>query len=242
MREIRPRDVRITLLVACGGWAALLAGCGDARFGSDLPRQPRATALRQTEPTRLRLPQDGAFSIVLPQVHRQPGLDGTAESDAQASGDGRAVAQASVTQTGQAEGLFQLGHAFRNSTGRQVDIAFTVRVEYAFELAASPETAYPDAQVGLRLYARDGRGRLRRELVLVEHSTENGPVKRQSDSAVDFTLTLAPGETVNVFLAGRARVELEAGRSGSARLEVGQLEMEAVTQPAPAVRTGEDAP
>jgi len=162
-------------------------------------------------------------------------LDGTAQAAATAERIGRAEATAAVTHSGTAEGLFQLGHALANDTDRQIDLEFTVRFAYEFEVQHQPEVRLPDAVVGLRLYARDDHGRLLRELALLDHSTEDGPARRQADDRLDFALTLGPGQSVDVFLAGQARVEIDSARSASVTLRLSGLQFEVVTRPAPAV-------
>ncbi|MGD8454488.1 MAG: hypothetical protein PVJ57_21955 [Phycisphaerae bacterium] len=221
--------------------AALLGsmGCGGASFGSELSAQPRPRPVRD-EATPLRLPEAEPFSITLTESSRKPGLDGTAVSDARATRTGEAEITAAVEQSGLAVGNFQLGHAFENASDRQADFDFVVRYRYDFAAAATPESAYPDAQVGLKLYARGEHGRTLRDVTLVQHTTEGGPVDGASEDAREFTLTLGPGETVNVFLAGQVRIDIREGRSASGSLKVTDLSMEVAMRLAPAVRQGGD--
>jgi hypothetical protein len=223
-------------LFVAAGLLALLTGCMGAQFGSELSAKPKPRALRSTQSATVHLPQDEAFAIVLPSAHKKAGLDGTAESDADAKPAGAAEASASVKTAGTAEGLFQLGHALSNETDRQMDVAFTVRVHYEFEARNQPAERLPDAAVGLRLYAREPRGRLLRDLVLVDATTESGTAQRHGDETLNFTLTLGPGDTVHVFLAGQAKVDISTGRSASSSLKVSHLEFDVVTQPAPPVQ------
>jgi len=210
-------------------------GCAGSRFGSDLPAPTRPQALRATEGAHLCLPQDRAFSIAVPQVTRKAGFDGQADADATCSGQGSARATAEVIGSGEATALFQLGHAFANELERQVDLEIAVRYRCVFEASSSPESGAGGAQIGLRLYARESRGPLLRELVLVQYGSEAGPAQRQAADEVRFTLTLAPGAAVDVFLAGQVRIEIREGRSARGSLELSQVELEATTRPAPAV-------
>ena len=194
----------------------------------------------RVEGDTLRLPEQEAFSIALPQTSEKAGLDGTAEADADATQAGTAAAAAAVTNSGTVLGSFQLGHAFKNDVERQTDFDFDLRFHYEFEIAATPETSYPDAQVGLKLYARGSRGRLLRDLTLFEHSTENGSTVRKSDETLHFTVTLGPGEAVNVFLAGQVRIEIREGRSARGSLKLSDLRMDVTTRPAPAVKSSDD--
>ena len=235
MRTI-PASIPGRLMVAAG-LLALLTGCMGAQFGSELSARPKPRALRSTQPTTMHLPQDEAFSIVLPSASKKAGLDGTAESDADAKPTGAAEASAAVKISGTADGLFQLGHALSNETDRQMDLAFTVRAHYEFEAKNEPAERLPDAAVGLRLYARELRGRLLRDLALVDATTESGVAQRQGDQTLNFTLTLGPGDTIHVFLAGQAKVDIATGRSASASLKVNGVEFDVVTQSAPPLQS-----
>ena len=214
----------------------LLAGCSSTQFGSQLSARPKPQAIRELESTTLRFPQSAPFAIALPRASKEAGLDGKADSDASAQPNGEAEVNASVTSSGKAEGLFQLGHAFANDTDRQMDLNVTVRFQCEFEAREEPDARLPDASVGLRLYARDERGRILRDIPLVDQSTENGTTQRQDNEDLHFTVTLGPGQSVDVFLAGQAKADIPSGRSASAKLKLRGLQFEVVTQPAPPVQ------
>ncbi len=226
------RRTAFTLLAAA---AAFLPACMNAQFGSELSARPKARPLDKVGGTTLHLPQDQPFNITLPRVTKEPRLEATADADATAKPTGDGSASATVTNGGKAEGLFQIGHALTNATDRQTDFDFRVRCQYEFEARSTTELALPDASVGLRLYARSERGRLLRDLVLVQHTTENGAAQRTVGDSLTFTLTLAPGETIDVFVAGQAKVEVPDGRSASCSIKMTGLQMDVTTRPAPAV-------
>jgi hypothetical protein len=227
--------LRSARLAPLGLATLLLAGCASAQFGSELSARPKARAIDKIEGAALHLPQDQPYNITLPKVTKEPRLEGTADADALAKPTGDGSASATVTNGGKAEGIFQIGHALTNATDRQADFEFRVRYNYEFEARATTELALPDASVGLRLYARSERGRLLRDLVLVQHTTENGAAQRSAGDSLTFTLTLAPGETVDVFVAGQAKIEVPDGRSASCALKITGLQMDVTTRPAPAV-------
>lgn len=87
---------------------------------------------------------------------------------------------------------------------------------------------------------RGGRGRLLRDLTLLMHSTESGGASRESDETLRFTLTLGPGESASVFLAGQVQIEIRAGRSARGSLKLTDLRMEVTSRPAPAVQSTGD--
>jgi len=218
----------------------LLAGCSSAQFGSELSARPKPQPIRDVESTTLRLPQTAPFSIALPRASKEAGLEGQADADASAKPSGEAEATASVTDSGKAEGLFQLGHAFANDTDRQMDLDCNVRFHCELEARQEPDARLPDASSGLRLYAREERGRMLRDIPLVEQSTENGTTQRQADEDLHFTVTLGPGQSVDIFLAGQARVDIPSGRSASATLKLRGLQFEVVTRPAPPIQAASD--
>jgi hypothetical protein len=215
-------------------------GCAGGNFASELSAkdkpipQPLSNAAGKT----IRLPQDKPFSLIVNDSQQKAALDGSAEADAEAQRDGQAQASASVSDGGQARATFQLGHAFKNDTERQTDLHVTVRCDYEYE--AGPASRWGDATVGLKLYARDGRNRLLTSFSLVQHSTEDGAATSKDSKVMDFTLTLGPGESVNVFLGGQVEIDIDAGRSAHGSLKLSGLEMEVEPRPAAAVRTGDD--
>ncbi len=227
-------------LITLATIALTLTACQSGRFGSEISAQPEPQKLSQPDGMTVKSPADQPFNITFSSSSRTPGLDGTAESDASVEDSGSASARATVESAGQATAGFQLGHAITNDTTRQTDITVSLRFQYAFDVTEQPLLNLPGAQAALRLYARTEHGRLLRDIPLVDHSTESGPAQRESEEHLNFTLTLAPGETVNVFLAGQTQVNIEADRSASAKLELRGTRLEITTAPAPKVRTTGD--
>lgn len=232
-----------------GGCALLLAtsllacaGCSGTQFGSELSARPRPRLIGQPHSTTLRVPQDERFAIALPRSTRQAGLDGTADGDATADPTGSASATATVKLSGTAESLFQLGHSFANGTDQQLDLDITARCHSTYRVHAEPNAQLPDAVVGLRLYVRDSRGRMLRDLVLLDQDTENGTTQGQADQSPRFTITLAPGESADVYIAGLAKVDIPTGRTATAELTLSGLQFEVVTQPAPLVPAASHEP
>lgn len=227
-----------TRLAAGALVAAMAAGCGGGGAGAELSTRPEPLALRESGPKTLTLPGDGGYSIRHQEASRVADLDGEADSAAAASREGTATASASVRGGGRAAGLFQLGHAFRNESERQTDLKIAVQLEFEYAASNEPPTALPDAAVGLTLYARDGRNRLLRTIPVLSHTTEQGGVSSRGQENLELTVTLGPGESVNVYLVGSARVELKPGRSAQSEVKLLRLGMEVASQPAPAVRAG----
>jgi hypothetical protein len=239
IRYLKPVCVAgATAVVMLLGFGPL--GCGGANFASELSAKdkPVPQSVSNAAGKTIRLPQDKPFSIIVNESEEKAALDGSADADAQAQRDGQAHADARVSDGGQARATFQLGHALKNDTERQTDLHLTVRCGYEYE--AGPASRWADAKVGLKLYARDGRNRLLTSFSLVQHSTEDGAAASKDSKVLDFTLTLGPGESVNVFLAGQVEIDIDAGRSARGSLKLRGLEMEVQPRPAAAVRTAGD--
>jgi hypothetical protein len=228
--------------VAGGGLSLLLllSGCGGGDVGSELTVRPTPRSLSSGERATLRLPQDEPFSITLAPTRESPGLGGTAEADAHVSRDGNADAVARVDEGGSALARFQLGHAVKNESDRQMDLLVRLRCEYETEAEATPPGPLPDATVGLKLYARDGHNRLLRNIGMVDHSTEEGAASSKDRKDVEFTLTLGPRETLSVFLAGSVEIETRVGHSARGSIKLSGLEMQIETALAPPVRQAGD--
>lgn len=217
---------------------AALAGCGGANFGADLAQRPRAAPLKTGDGATLRIPADEKFAIALAPSSREPGLGGAAEADSKVGAEGSAMAMASVRNNGKASAGFQLGHAFSNTGDRQADATITLKYHYVLRAEAQPPSNSPGATVGLKLYARNGNNVLVRTVDLLGHSTENGAALRQGASEYQFTLTLGPGETMNVYIAGQAAVDIKPEHDASGELRLSDVQLEITSKLAPPVRVG----
>jgi len=229
---------RIAVLGGCALSLLALAGCQGAVVGSELSARPRPRPISASDGGVLRLPADEKFSIHLAPSQQEPGLDGTARASADAKPEGDAAAQAEVENGGKAAATFQLGHALANDSSRQVALQFNVKFAYEFEAASTPVNT-PGATLSLKLYARDGRNRVLTTLPVLEHASEDGSASSSGDKQLHFSLTLGPGESASVFLAGNARIEAPYGRSARGALTLRGLTMEIETRPAPPVKTAE---
>ncbi len=233
------RARQVGSIVRRGGWLlagllGVLSGCASMP-GSELTLRPAPSELRATNV--LRLPADQKFSIHLAPSSREPGLAGQAQSESSATDDGQAAASASVSEGGKATAGFQLGHAFHNDTGQQLDLATTLRLSYAFDTQATPAAPRPEASVTLLAYVRDGRNRLLSTFKIVEHTTEQGAVSAEASRELQFSPTLAPGDTATIYLAGRIAIDTKQGHSAAGRLSVRDLTMQLEPKPAPPIPT-----
>jgi hypothetical protein len=229
------RPLLPTVALSLVSFAPLLTGCASSGFGSELAATPAPLVIRETQPTTLRLPAETPFSIHLPQSTEQAGLQGTVDATAKVTKDGSASADAIVKNGGKGSATFQLGHVFRNETAQQLDLTIRVRYMFEFSVKNEPVQKLPDANLGIRLFARDARGRLLRDFDLIHHSTEQGAATRRSDEDLTFDVVLGVNESLSVFLAGQSSVDAPDGRSAESHLEIRQFSMEVQTRPSPAV-------
>ncbi|MFQ5806333.1 MAG: hypothetical protein ACE5I3_07780 [Phycisphaerae bacterium] len=236
------RSFRLESCCVVGGICSLmlLAGCRGGDFGSELAARPKPRSLSRGDGQTIRLPQDEPFSITLAPSRETPGLGGNAEADAHVSKAGSADAAAEVQNGGSAWAEFQLGHAFQNDSDRQMELQVRVRCEFETAADATPPSSLPDAKVGLKLYARDGRNRLVRNFNLAQHSTEEGAASSTDRKDIEFMLTLGPRERVDIFLAGSVGVETREGHSASGSIKLRGLDMELKTEMAPPVKKAGD--
>lgn len=212
----------------------LLIGCGATQFASELPSRPRAIPLVKAEPRELHIPKDERFSIALAPTMENPGIGGQAEATGHAKPDGSADLTAGITNGGEAQAHFQLGHAFQNETEQQMDLDIVITFEYEYKSDALSEPGL-DANIALRLYVRDKRNRLTRNTELFSSNNQRGLAERRGSDRVRFTLTVGPGEFVSVFLAGETTAKGEYGRSGACSLKLSNMQMAVQTKPAPIV-------
>lgn len=222
--------------------AATFSGCESGQYGSELVARPAPMALPEAADAVLRLPTDAAFSIAVPSSTEKPRLTGPASAECTADRAGKARAEARVDRGGLADAVFQLGHGLENKAAVQTDVDVTVRYRCRFELEAATDRLLADAAVGLRLYARLERGRLLRDVPLIEQTSEVGSAARQSEGEHKLTLTLAPGDIVNIYVGGFAHVETPDDRSAAAMLDLESVEMTLQSRPAPPVRSAAAAP
>jgi len=81
-----------------------------------------------------------------------------------------------------------------------------------------------------------------RDLVLLDQNTSNGTTQSQAEQSPRFTITLAPGEFADIYIAGLAKVDIPTGRTATAELTLSGLQFEVVTQPAPLVPAASHEP
>lgn len=182
----------------------------------------------------LRIPEKEPFSIISAPAQQAPGLNGTASGAATVdAAAGSAQIAAKVIDSGTASGMFQLGHALRNETDQQVDVAVRVNFDFEYACRADPPSGLDAGVLSLSVYARNSRNVILREVQIARHSTANGAVEERGGKTLSFVVTSGAREGLNVYVAGSATAETKEQRSAAVELRVSNLKME-FTSAAPA--------
>lgn len=216
-----------------------LAGCTGGSDLGELAARPKPRNLAPAAP--LRIPADERFSILFAPSSRHPGLGGSAEADASARPDGSAEARVRITDGGRAQAAFQIGHAVRNDSDRQVELEVTIRYRYEYSAETQTDARNEDARIALKLFARDDTNRLLRSMDLLEYATGQGAAQRSGAETLTFRATLGPGTAANLYLAGEAAADTtRTPRNAAAQLKLADVAFEITSRPAPAVRTAHE--
>jgi len=214
----------------------LIAGCGGADFGGEVsvPVEQRSVLAADTALTdQIRLPGDRAFNIHLKSGTRNPGPDGTAreESDATAAGEARALAEAGNGGTAASE--FRIGHALDNQSNKALNVGIQVEFELAHTLTASSQPASQTQATGdLHWVVLDARKRTLAnmdiaQLISDEARTQSSTVERHT-----LDVTFEPNQTYSIMLYGKAVASAAVNQKASASLDIRNLKMRLTFAPA----------
>ncbi|RMF70850.1 MAG: hypothetical protein D6744_18830 [Planctomycetota bacterium] len=242
-RSDRQRIARRASLVAIAVFALIApatVGCGGGDFGAELAARPEPLPIAAESAQPIRLPGETGYSITLAPAQKAPGLNGAAEVSATADKTGRASAEARVKNGGTASAGFQLGHSFRNASDRQIDLDVSVSADVAYAARSTPSDGVSHANIELTLFAQNQRNLTLARMPLVRHGTEDGNAESDETRRITLTVTLSPGDTAMIYLAGQARIDTQEGQTASGSITVENLKMELTPRPAPAVRTTAD--
>ena len=219
------------LLGGLGGvWlVAVLAGCGETEFGMrvTIPGADRVPLGQVVdEGVAVRLPERG-FNVYSRRSAQTPGAIGRARGDSDAQPAGRAFCSAEAADGGAAWGEFQLGHAMVGADGVAVRMTVKLAIEYAHFATAVPVDARDTlAEFVLKVYLKDGDGRVLHREVLAALSSDDGSAVRSGTAMVEFDAVLAAGRGYDLVVAGRASVTSEPEATAEARIEIKQLTAE----------------
>jgi len=234
IRSLSRSVIPAFLLAALAG--ICVTGCAAGGAGGDLSVRPDAKPLSKHAGKAFSLPKDEKFTITLAPASQAPGLEGKAEGKATCEAKGEGKASAKVEKGGTANGTFQLGHAVKNDSEQQVDLSVRVKFKCEYAVEANPMLARGKTAASLKIFARDGRNRLLQSFGVVQQSSDEGKVDSNATKDIGFTITLGPGESVAIYLAGVADANLRDGETGEARISASDVTMELETRAAPQVK------
>lgn len=216
-----------------------LAGCTGGSDLGELSARPKPRNLAPAAP--LKIPGDEPFTILFAPSSKQPGLGGTAEANAFARPDGSAEAGVRISDGGRAQAAFQIGHAVRNDSDRQVELEVAIRYRYEYRAETQTDARNEDARIALKLFARDDSNRLLRSMDLLDYATGQGAAQRSGAETLSFRVTLGPGIAANIYLGGEAAADTtRTPRNAAAMLKLSEVTFEIVSRPAPAVGTAHE--
>ena len=217
-------------------------GCGGGDFGVDIAARPEPQAIVASDVKTIILPRDEGFSITLAPADKAPGLAGTAEASASSEREGRAAAEARVSNGGTASAGFQLGHSFRNDADRQIDLDVQVSADVTYAASSEPPDGVSHAMLELTLFAQNQRNLSLARMPLVRHGTQDGNAESGETRNIRITVTLAPSETASIYLAGQVRIDTHEEQTAAGTVKLDNLKFELTPKPAPAVRTSGNEP
>ncbi|HOA74676.1 MAG TPA: hypothetical protein PL151_05995 [Phycisphaerae bacterium] len=218
------------------GAVALVAGCSGPQFGPDA-RVPvsRRYVIADGSPAgqSLKLPGSSGFNIHIKQSRQDPGAAGEARSTADATAQGEAFAQATVSKGASAQAEFKLGHRIDNHAGGAQMMAARI----AFDLEQTVDASDPPdpatlAKADLHLLVIDSHKRVVSKTVVVQANSDESRGSASLPQRRDLTVRLEPGESYDVVLYARVEASAGEGQTAEVRLQVSRLEMELTFSPA----------
>lgn len=215
----------------------LLGGCGAPDLGGDVrvPTTQRSVLVADTmlgDP--IRLPGDRTFSIHFKSGTRDPGADGTAreESDATPAGDAHALAE--TANGGTAASEFRLGHVVDNRSDKTLKVDIQIEFEVAHALQASARPAPQTQATGeLRFVVLDGHRRALVNLAIARLMSDEAQARSSGIERHALEVTFDPNQAYSVSLYGKVAASAAADQQASARLEVRGLKMRLTFAPVP---------
>jgi hypothetical protein len=195
--------------------------------------QPQAPA------APLALPADQPFAIHAKRSSQNPGADGQASGESDASPDGRAFCAASAAKGGAASAEFNLGHRVENRSTLVQEAAIECEFDLKQEVRASAEAGDKTlATANLVLVVLDAHHHAASRAQLVQADSDTAPGTATTRQHRTFTARFEPGATYDIMLFGKVDAGSAPSQEASARLDIGGLRMRlrispAQTQPHP---------
>jgi hypothetical protein len=228
-----------SLVVLASGLGAALIGCGGGMdFGPSvrIPPKQRQVLTEAAKGTVFEYPSGQAFNIHIKKSDQNPGANGRAEGDADATPEGSAMCSAEGTNGGSASGEFHLGQAIDYDGTVPVRVVATVSFDLTHELLAEPIAADTLADLSMSIFVRDTTGRVHPKIVLETLTSDDAPGQGKRSDVRDFAFTMEPDREYQVIIQGAVHaktdnpqlLDADAGvetTKASARLELSNVKL-----------------
>jgi len=224
----------------------LIGGCGGAGFGGEIrvPLEQRH-ALTATSPPnyQIRLPGDRVFNIHLKASTQDPGYEGRARGDSDATPDGNAFCTAQAANGGTSSAQFTLGDCIDNGTDRRQAVAIQVECELEQEIRAPHLPAAKTlASANLSLMVLDARQRPQVNMPVTQVTSDQAIGTVATTQQFHLSAVFEPQQSYNIILQGKVDSATAVGQEATARLQVRQLKMRLTFSPAPPESAPASAP
>jgi len=210
-------------------------GCGGPDFGGDIrvsDSQRHTLKSVAAEGKTLSLPADKGYNIHIKKSSQDPGSDGQARGDSDATAGGEAFCAAEAANGGSASAEFNIGHRIDNLTesGQAVKLEITydlVQAMAADKLPAS-ETV---ATTNLHIVVRDSRKKIIAKTALVQTNSDEAVAGGNTKDQRSLTVQFDPGLSYDVMLYGKVDAASSLGQKASARQDIKNLNMKCTFTP-----------
>jgi len=220
-----------------GALVLLLGGCGGTDFGGEIrvPISQRHVLAAETPAhDQILLPGDRTFNIHLKTSSRNPGTDGTAHGDSDATPEGNAFCLAEAANGGSALAEFKIGHRIDHQTQRRQSVAIQVEFELEQSVEASRLPASDTLATGdLFLAVLDARKRPLANVPINQTTSDNAVGASLTTCRFNLPALFEPDQSYNIILFGKVGVSAAAAQQAAARLTVRGLKMRLTFAPAP---------
>lgn len=226
--------------ITSGAMAALActtAGCGGEGLARrfQVPEEKRVTlAAADSGDRTLRFPNDAPFNITDKTSTQSPGMNGSAESGADAKPDGKAACHVDAADGGAGSAEFHLGQCISNPGENARQAHVTVLCEYDIQAHYADGSDLPTiADYSLEVYINHADGLIVKRLPMESSAGGDVPASGSGRLIKELGLRLEPRKVYNVVLAGRVNAVTGEGGSAGLKIDVKRFELSIHTEPAP---------
>jgi len=224
------------LCIGLGALATLLVGCGGAGFGEDIRVSAEDRHTVKAAPVSgkpIELPKDHTFNIHTKNSDQNPGPNGKARGDSDATNAGNAWCLANASDGGSASAQFSVGHRIENHTGKGQNVAIEVNYMLTQKIQASkaPESNTL-ATTNLQLVVRDSRKKILAKTALAAATSDQAVAGANTKDQRTLNVQFEPGLSYDIMIYGKVDASSADKQKASARLDVKNLKIKLTFSPA----------